>query len=253
VTARALLRAGRQVGRGVFGALAELGAVRLAPPRDERAAAHRLAGALGALARAHALEVFVHGEVPRRAALVVVNHVSFLDPLAVLPSCPALPLVDVRVASWPIIGPMAAALGVLFVEPASATDRIRALRRLDAVLAGDTPVLHFAEGVRGDGTVGPLWRGAFGVAQRRGVPIVPVAIRYHAPALAWRGDEAMLTGYLRAAGHLRPAVSVGFGPPLHGRTGEAPERLASRTRSAIARQLERLARVAPAEAWRPAA
>src|SRR5690349_2643551 len=52
-----LFRATNHAGRGLFNALAELGAARMAPPRGPRDAAHRLAGALGTVARAHDIAV----------------------------------------------------------------------------------------------------------------------------------------------------------------------------------------------------
>ena len=85
-----LFLAARHIGRGLFNAVEELGSVRLAPPRDHRAAAHRLAGALGTIARAHDLVVTVRGEIPRSTALIVANHVSYLDPIALSSICPAL-------------------------------------------------------------------------------------------------------------------------------------------------------------------
>src|SRR5687768_4244052 len=111
-----LLRASRHAGRGLFNALAELGSAKLAPPRDARAAVHRLAGALGTIARAHEISVTITGDVPRGTSLVVANHISYLDPLAILPVCPAAPLAKSEVAGWPIVGPIGAALGVVFVE-----------------------------------------------------------------------------------------------------------------------------------------
>src|SRR5262245_50921293 len=101
-----VFRATHRAGRGLFNALAELGVARTAPPRDPREAAHRLAGALGSIARAHDIAVFVRGEIPRGAALIVANHVSYLDPLVILPVCPAIPIAKGEVESWPIIGPI---------------------------------------------------------------------------------------------------------------------------------------------------
>src|SRR5262245_46216809 len=94
----------RHAGRGLFNALAELGAARMAPPRDLREASHRLAGALGTIARSHEIVVTTHGEIPRGRALLVANHVSYLDPLAILPLCPAAPLAKSEVEAWPIVG-----------------------------------------------------------------------------------------------------------------------------------------------------
>jgi hypothetical protein len=63
---RELLHAGRHLGRGLFHALAELGAVRTVPPGDPRVAAERLAAAIAAVARAHDLET--SGTARSRAA-----------------------------------------------------------------------------------------------------------------------------------------------------------------------------------------
>jgi 1-acyl-sn-glycerol-3-phosphate acyltransferase len=224
----------RHVARGLFDALAELGAVRMAPPRDPTAAAHRLAGALGAIGRAHDLCVSVRGEVPRGTALVVSNHVSYLDPVAILPVCPAIPIAKGEVHRWPIIGPIGSALGVTFVTRGDPMARARALRHVHDLLAGGTPVLNFPEGTTTAGDdVAPLWRGTFGIAQRLGVPVVPMALRYRDPKLAWIDDASFLPHYLRTANLPRVDITLAFGAPMLPRTGEAPEAMAARTRTAI--------------------
>ncbi len=166
------LRATRHVGRGLFDALAELGSARMTPPRNPRDAAHRLAAALGAIGRAHALHVTMHGEIPRGTALLVSNHVSYLDPLAILPVCPAIPIAKGEIASWPIVGSIGSALGVTFVRRDDPFARARVLRHVHDLLAAGAPVLNFPEGTttRGD-KVAPFWRGTFGIAQRLGVPV----------------------------------------------------------------------------------
>jgi lyso-ornithine lipid O-acyltransferase len=238
VTVRALAR---HAAGGLFQALAELGSARLRPPRDPRDAAHRLAGALGAVGRAHDLAVTVHGAVPRGAALIVANHVSYLDPIAVLPICPALPIAKGQVAGWPIVGPIGAALGVMFVARDEPGARVRVLRRIHDLLAAGTPVLNFPEGTttRGDRVL-PFWRGSFGVAQRVGVPVVPVAIRYRDRELAWCDGATFVPHYLRMAGGSRVEVELAFGAPIPPRTGESPEAMAARARGVIAHMLERI-------------
>ena len=223
----------RHVGGGLFNALAELGSARMAPPRDAREAAHRLAGALGAMARAHELAVSIRGDVPRGPALIVANHASYLDPLAILPVCPALPITKGEIQDWPVLGPIGAALGVVFVR-----DPIRALRRVHALLAAGVPVLDFP-GVASSDTVPPFHRGTFGIAQRVGVPVVPVAVRYRDPALAWVDASAVLPHYLRTAGQRRIEVELSFCAAMSPRAGELPEDMAARARNAIVRNLER--------------
>lgn len=233
------LRGARHVGLGLFNALAELGAVRLSPPRDMPAAAHRLAGCLGAIARAHDIHVTLRGEVPRSAALVVANHVSYLDPVAILPMCPAIPVAKGEVVSWPIVGPIGAALGCVFVARTSPQARVHALRRIHDLLAAGTPVLNFPEGTTTRGSaVAPFWRGSFGIAQRLGVPVVPVAIRYRDPSMAWCDGATFFPHYLRTVGQPRVEVALTLGEPMHARTGEAPEVMAARARGVISHMLD---------------
>jgi len=233
------LRGARHIGRGLFNALAELGAIRMAPPRDGAAAAHRLAGALGTIARAHELAIELRGEVPRTTALLVANHVSYLDPIAILPLCPAIPVANGELLGWPIIGQLGAALGTVFVRRKDPVARVRTLRRIHDVLAAGTSVLNFAEGTATRGErVGPLFRGGFGIAQRLGVPVVPIAIRYREPAMAWCDGATFLPHYLHVAGRARIEIALTFGAPMHARTGESPEAMAARTRGILAHLLE---------------
>ena len=236
-----LFRATHHAGRGLFNALAELGSARSARPRDPLQAAHRLAGAIGTMARAHELVVRTRGEIPRGGALIVANHISYLDPIAILPHCPAAPLAKAEVAEWPIVGSLADALGVIFVARKNRMARARALRRIHDLLAAGVPVLNFPEGTttRGD-HVRPFWRGSFGVAQRLGVPVVPVAIQYKDPAMAWCGGAAFLPHYIFVAGRPQIEVTLTFCPPLPVRTGEAPEDMAARARNVIVRALDEM-------------
>ncbi|HEX7838439.1 MAG TPA: lysophospholipid acyltransferase family protein [Kofleriaceae bacterium] len=236
---RGIQHAGRHVGLGLFHALAELGAVRMSPPGGPHAAADRLSRVLGTIARAHDLEVRVRGEVPGGRVLLVANHVSYLDPIAILAVCPAIPVAKGDVASWPIIGPIARGLGVVFVQRDRPARRVRALRRVHDLLAAGAPVLNVPEGTPTRGAhVAPFWRGTFGVAQRLEVPVVPVAIRYRDPELAWCGSATFLPHYWRTVCRARLEVALRFGPPMHPRTGEPPEAMAARARGIIARMLE---------------
>ncbi|HEY5948411.1 MAG TPA: lysophospholipid acyltransferase family protein, partial [Kofleriaceae bacterium] len=195
-----VFRASHHAGRGLFNALAELGSARAARPRDMLAAAHRLAGAIGTIARSHELAVTTRGEIPRGRALIVANHISYLDPIAILPHCPAMPIAKGEVQGWPIVGPIADALGVVFVARRDPAARVRALRRIHDLLDAGVNVLNFPEGTTTRGEhVKPFWRGSFGIAQRLGVPVVPVAIRYRDPGMAWCGGAAFLPHYLRVA------------------------------------------------------
>ena len=233
-----LVRATRHAGRGLFNALADLGAARMTPPKDPRDATHRLAAALGAIARAHAMHVSVRGDIPREPALIVANHISYLDPLAILPLCPAAPLAKSEVEAWPIVGSIGAALGVLFVKRDDGSARATVLRRMRRLFDSGASVLNFPEGTTRRDSVGPFFRGSFGIAQHVRVPVVPVAIRYRDPTLAWCDGETFLPHYVQMAGRERVDVELAFGKPLSPRTGELPEDLAARARNSILRSLD---------------
>ena len=238
---RQMLWAARHVGRGLFHALAELGQARMSPVRSPREAAERLSAALAAIARAHDLEVSVRGELPRGPALIVANHVSYLDPIAILSRCPAIPIAKGDVAGWPIIGTAARDLGVVFVRREIPMERVRTLRRIHALLAGGVAVLNFPEGTTTRGAhVAPFWRGAFGIAQRLGVPVIPVALRYREPELAWYGRATFLPHYWRTVRRPRLEVALRVGAAMHPRTGEPPESMAARARGTISYMLETL-------------
>jgi 1-acyl-sn-glycerol-3-phosphate acyltransferase len=234
-----LFHAGKHVGRGLFNSLAALGAVRMSPPREPRAAADRLSTALGALAYAHDLDVRVLGERPRGPALIVANHVSYLDPVAILSVTPAIPIAKYDVAGWPLVGTIARRFGVVFVDRDDPGERAIVLRRIHDLLRAGAPVLNFPEGTTTHGAhVAPFWRGSFGIAQRLDVPVVPVALRYRDPDLAWFGQATFLPHYWRTVRQSRVEVSLTFGSPMQCRTGEAPEAMAARARGIISHMLE---------------
>lgn len=234
-------RAWTRAGRGLATLLAVLGEVRIAPPRSPRVAARRLSVAFDRFARAHDLEVQVHGELPRGQALIVANHVSYLDPIAILARCPAIPIAKAEVAGWPLFGPIARGSGVVFVERDDPWRRIASLRRVHALLAGGVSVLSFPEGTTTAGRdVAAFWRGTFGIAARLGVPVVPVAVRYPDAALAWIGDDRFLPHYARTVRRRRLDLAIAFGRPVEPRPAERPEAMAARARAAIRCMLETL-------------
>jgi 1-acyl-sn-glycerol-3-phosphate acyltransferase len=238
---RATWNATRHASRGLFAALADLGAARLSPPTDPGDAAGRLSAAVRAICEAHDIVLRVDGELPRAPSLVVANHVSYLDPIAILSAIPAMPLAKAEVATWPVIGPIGRALGVAFVDRDDPGSRARVLRRIHDVLAAGTSVVNFPEGTTTDGArVLPFLRGSFGIAARLDAPVVPLAIRYRDPSMAWTDGATFLPHYVRMARAARTEVDLVIAPPMWARAGEPPELLAARARAVIARILDRM-------------
>jgi len=149
-------------------------------------------GAVGRVQQGWAAAVLVAcGVRVRRAgpaapvgALVVANHVSWLDVLALNAVAPVRMLAKREVRQWPFLGVMAACAGTVFLD----RDRLRALPDAvaglaDALRAGTT-IGVFAEGTTRCGRdLGPFRPAAFQAAHDAGAPVVPVAVRYR------RADE----------------------------------------------------------------
>jgi 1-acyl-sn-glycerol-3-phosphate acyltransferase len=148
-------------------------------------------------------------------ALVVGNHVSWLDVLALHAVAPVRMLAKCEVRAWPLLGMMAARVGTVFLD----RERLRTLPATVADLAGalreGTTVGVFPEGTTRCGRdLGPFRPAAFQAALDAGAPVVPVALRYRGstgPATAaFVGDDTLWASVCRvlAARDLRIELTV---------------------------------------------
>lgn len=168
--------------------------------------------------RIHGLRVEARGPLPSGPALLVCNHVSYLDPVVLMSLLPCLPAAKREVAGWPVFGPLARAGGVHFVDRRSRDDGLRLVHALAATLRAGVSALNFAEGTTSDGSeVLPFRPGGFAAAALAGAPIVPVALRYRPAHLAWTGDATFAPHYLRFAALEGGTAQVHFGTPLPAR------------------------------------
>ncbi|WP_347404721.1 lysophospholipid acyltransferase family protein [Solwaraspora sp. WMMD1047] len=153
-------------------------------------AGRRAAGRLWARAVLAALGVRlrVAGRLPDRRALLVANHVSWLDVLALLAGAPTQLLAKREVRGWPLIGSLAAAGGTIFVR----RDRPRSLPetvgQVATALRAGGVVAVFPEGTTWCGTparcggMGRFRPAMFQAAIDAGTPVVPLSVRYRAGA-----------------------------------------------------------------------
>jgi 1-acyl-sn-glycerol-3-phosphate acyltransferase len=163
----------------------------------------------------HGIDVDAEGPFPLGPAVLVANHVSWLDPLVVASLVPCAPISKADVSRWPVVGTIARELGVIFFRRGDPRSGATVLRAASAALGRGVPVLNFPEGTTTTGwTVLPFRKGIFGLAIRSRLPVVPIALRYDPPELAWVGEEAFLPHYLRLAGGRVARVEVRLGAPI---------------------------------------
>jgi lyso-ornithine lipid O-acyltransferase len=207
-----LIRSATRIARCTVAVLTAIGHARRRGGARERA--RRFHAVAMEIANIHGLELGVRGRFPAEPAVIVTNHVSYLDAIAVAAVLPVAPIAKREVSSWPLIGTAAAQLGVIFVERADMWSRVRALRAARAALAAGVSVLNFPEGTTTDGSqVLPFARGIFGLAKRAEVPIVPVAL-HCAPELAWFGGASFVPHYVRTTTIAAPQLRLEIGRPI---------------------------------------
>ncbi|MEV6396056.1 lysophospholipid acyltransferase family protein [Streptomyces sp. NPDC051907] len=136
-----------------------------------------------------------------RGVLVVANHVSWLDIPLIAGVLPGRMVAKREVRGWPVLGPLSARGGTLFLD----RDRLRALpgavRLMAAALAGGDRVIAFPEGStwcgRGQGRFRPA---VFQAALDAGVAVQPVRITYRPTgAAAFVGDDPLAASLWRVA------------------------------------------------------
>ena len=165
----------------------------------------------------------VKGRPPRARALVVANHISWIDVVAVLAVAPGRMLAKVEVRQWPLIGALAANGGTIFVDRSKPRTLPDTVADVAAALRDGAVVSVFPEGTTGCGAgIGPFRPAMFQAAIDAGAVIVPITLSYGTRAASFIGDESLWDSVKRVLAAPRLVASVTVAPALH------PEPAASR-------------------------
>jgi 1-acyl-sn-glycerol-3-phosphate acyltransferase len=116
---------------------------------------------------------------PAPRALIVSNHVSWLDIFAInaLHPCRFVAKSDIR--GWPLIGWLCAKTGTIFISRGKLRDVRRIYQGLVASLHAGEHLAFFPEGTTApQGMMLPFHANLFEAAIEAGVPIQPYAVRY---------------------------------------------------------------------------
>lgn len=150
---------------------------------------------------AHGLE-----PVSGRGALVVNNHISWLDIVAINAAQPMRAQAKSEVRTWPVLGRLANAAGTVYVD----RERLRllpgAVAELASVMRAGSMVNVTPEGTSWCGLArGRFHTAPFQAAIDAGVPVVPIALRFRmsdgreTTAPAFIGDETLIDSLRRVA------------------------------------------------------
>lgn len=134
----------------------------------------------GRMLQALGVRLVVQGEPPAQGPLLLVsNHVSWLDILALHAARHVRFVSKSAVRHWPGLGRMSSAAGTLYIERESRRDAMRVVHHMtEALRAGDLLAV-FPEGTTGDGRVLlPFHANLLQAAISAGAPVLPVALRF---------------------------------------------------------------------------
>jgi 1-acyl-sn-glycerol-3-phosphate acyltransferase len=149
---------------------------------------------------AHALGVKIegHGRSHDGPVLIVANHISWIDILAINAVHPARFVSKADVKHWPVLGWLVGCGGTLFIERERKRDALRVVHQIAASLKQGDTIAMFPEGTTGDGcTLLPFHANLLQAAISTDAKLQPVALRYvdddSAPskAVVWVGDATL--------------------------------------------------------------
>ena len=114
----------------------------------------------------------------RQSAIFMSNHESLLDPPLLVGAIPvrAVYISKKEVRLWPLIGLAAMAAGTIFIDRSNAERSKKSMEAAAQQIRNGKNVVIFPEGTRTlNGQLGKFKKGGFSLAQKAGVPIVPLA------------------------------------------------------------------------------
>ena len=134
------------------------------------------------------------------ATLLVANHVSWLDIMAIHAVVPHARFVSkAEVKHWPVVNRLVSAAGTLYIERARKRDALRVAHQMAEALQAGQAVAVFPEGTTSDGReLLPFHANLLQAAIATRTPVQPVALRFSddrdrvSPAAAYVGDTSLV-------------------------------------------------------------
>jgi len=196
---------------------------------------------LGGIGRLLGLRVRDRGRPLSGPALLVANHISWLDILAIGARSDVCFIAKAEIADWPVVGWLAKIGGVIFVDRARRSETRTQADVVTLALRQGKAVVLFAEGGTGDGiTIAPFRPALFASAVETGVRVQPVAVDYgrKRATLAWPSGEGFGRVAKRMLNHADVIdVTVRYLAPLDS-TRLDRKALAARSHEVITSSLE---------------
>lgn len=163
--------------------------------------------------------------------LYVSNHQSYLDPVIVKNWILFQAVAKAEIGKWPLIGFGVKHTGTIFVKRENKLSRTETLSGIRISLQQSIPVLIFPEGTthHSKKTL-PFRMGSFKIAAEERVGVLPIALHFENPILAFVGNDTFIPHFYKVCCLDEIKVKVAFASPIY---NENPEELMFRSQEVI--------------------
>jgi 1-acyl-sn-glycerol-3-phosphate acyltransferase len=146
-------------------------------------------------------------------SLIVSNHISWLDAVALASCIDSVFVVKAEVIRWPVVGSLCRAAHAIPITRGSNAGLCRALELMEPALRAGKNVVVFPEGTTSCGdSVLPFANGCFQAAIDAGRPIQPLLIAYrnsnHSKSFAFVGEDSFVASFWRLCNTEHTTVSL---------------------------------------------
>jgi 1-acyl-sn-glycerol-3-phosphate acyltransferase len=175
------------------------------------------------------------GSEPRPGSLLVANHISWLDVIALTAIRQVRMVAKHDVRGWPGIGGMTARAGTIFIDRTRPRALPGTVAEVAAALRAGRSVVVFPEGTTYCGPESGRFRSAlFQAAIDAGAPVVPVSVSYDSTEAAFVGEDTLGESIVRIARARGLTVTLAAAPALRPDPGADRRALARAAQSSLA-------------------
>lgn len=177
------------------------------PQLDEAGRQARIQWWSAGMLRCLGMGLEVQGQFRTGGTLIVANHISWIDIMAIHAVCPRARFVSkADVQEWPLVNRLVDCAGTLYVRREQRRDAMRVMHEMAQALKNGHCVAVFPEGTTGNGrALLPFHANLLQSAIAVEAPVQPVALRYrdrdHAisPAVEFLGETTLTQSLWRIA------------------------------------------------------
>jgi lyso-ornithine lipid O-acyltransferase len=179
-----------------------------------------------------AVEVETVGKLPT-SGMLCCNHLSYLDIVVLVWTCPMVFVSKAEVKNWPIVGWLTSCAGTIFIQRERRGDVLNAARQFDPVVEQGVPVNIFLEGTSSGGeSVLPFRPSLLAPAVAGQWQVTPIGLDYRlndgsvSEEIAYWRDMTFFPHFLNLLSKEKIFARVSFGdprPPGEDRKVLAPE------------------------------